>query len=92
MVNQGLRDTIAEMYGDGVMVFDNPSFDDSIIGVSENCQVIYDYISMVLELMDDDNIGMDDAMDFIDYNTIRSLAYQSEPKPVILMTKIDDLT
>lgn len=85
MVNQKLRDTIAEMYGDGVMVFDNPSFDDSIIGVSENCQVIYDYISMVLELMDD-------AMDFIDYNTIRSLAYQSEPKPVILMTKIDDLT
>ena len=47
---------------------------------------------MVLELMDDDNIGVDDAMDFIDYNTIRSLAYQSEPKPVILMTKIDDLT
>lgn len=40
MVNQELRDTIAEMYGGGVMVFDNPSFDDSIIGVSENGQVI----------------------------------------------------
>lgn len=92
MVNQELRDTIAEMYGDGVMVFDNPSFDNSIIGVSENGQVIYDYDSMVLELMDDDNIGEDDAIDFIDYNTIRSLAYQREPKPVILMIKIDDLT
>lgn len=47
---------------------------------------------MALELMDDDNIGADDAIDFIGYNTIRSLAYQSEPKPVILMIKIDDLT
>ena len=28
MVNQELRDTIAEMYGGGVMVFDNPSFDE----------------------------------------------------------------
>ena len=92
MKKEKLRDTIAEMYGDDVMLFDNPSFDDSIIGVSENCQVIYDYNSRVLELMDDDNIGWDDAMDFIDYNTIRSLSYQSEPKPVILLTKIDDLT
>jgi hypothetical protein len=75
MVNQERRDTIAEMYGDDTMVFDNPSFDNSIIGVSENGQVIYDYDSMVLELMDDDNIGADDAIDFIDYNTIRSLAY-----------------
>lgn len=74
MIKQNLRDAISQVCEDA-LVFDNPSFDDSIIGVSTSGSVIYSYAKMVNEFMRDENCSEQDAIDFIDYNTIRSLPY-----------------
>ena len=88
MVNQALRDNIADLYGDDILVFDNPSFDNSIIGISNTDQLIYDFTLMVKEFMEENDVEEYDAVEFIEYNTLRSLPYQGEYKPIILMDDI----
>lgn len=69
-----------------LVVFSNPDFDDSIIGISSDDRVIYDYDLMVEELMRKDKISETDAIEFIDYNTLRSLSYVVN-SPIILQIK-----
>jgi len=83
MVNEELRDIIAEV-NDEAIVFDNPSFDNSIIGMSTDGHVIYSMELMIKELAEEDNITEDEALDFIDYNTVRALPYAGTYAPIII--------
>lgn len=88
MVKEELRKYINEENEDALL-FDNPSFDNSIIGMSTDGRVIYSLHKMVEELATEDEIAFDEALEFIDYNTIRALIYISDSnKPIIL----DDLS
>lgn len=70
--------------------FDNPSFDNSIIGVDYYGRLVYDYNLMVEELVDADKMDNEDASDFISYNTLRSLNYQSSTmKPIVIVERIE---
>ena len=84
MIDHELRECIAEIGGDNVVVMDNPSFDESIIGMSTDDRVIYSWNDMVEELMYDDDMSYEDAVEFISYNTIRSLPYLHEDAPIIM--------
>ena len=66
------------------IVFDNPSFDNSIVGVTTDGQAVYDYDKMVEELMNDEDISEEEAIDWIEYNTIRAIPYAGEMAPVII--------
>ena len=70
-------------------LFENPSYDDAFIGVSEDNRAVYDYDKMVLYLMDKDKMTAEDAVDFISYNTIRSLPYY-EGSPIIVYRLTSD--
>jgi hypothetical protein len=75
---------IREMLPENSMVLDNPSFDNSIIGVSSGSgRVIYSYDKMIEEFMKDNNVRDIDAIDWIEYNTIRALPYMGENAPII---------
>ena len=54
-------------------------------------RLVYDYDRMIAELMDKDNITEEEAIDFIDYNTIRSLPYYGDYAPNILIRKLETL-
>ena len=79
-VNLKLR----EWFPEDSLVFDNPSYDNSIVGVTTDNRVVYDYDKMIVELMEDEGWSYDDAVDWIDYNTIRSLPYAGEKSPIIM--------
>lgn len=74
---------IRELLQDGAIVFDNHAYDNSIIGLSEDGRVVYDYDKMVQELCKDEGWDELTAMEWIDYNTIRALPYISNP-PIIM--------
>ena len=76
---------VRELLPPEAIVFDNPSFDNSIIGVTFGGAVIYDFDAMVAEMMKDEDISRGDAIDFIEYNTIRSLPYISDHTPIIMV-------
>lgn len=79
-INKEIRESLPE----GIIVLDNPSFDNSIIGVASGSgRVIYSYDKMVEEYMKDNNARDIDAIDWIEYNTIRALQYMGENAPII---------
>ena len=86
-INEDIRSELDE----DAIVFDNPSFDNSIIGVTTDGQAVYDYEKMVAELMKDDDISEQEAIDWIEYNTIRSIPYAGEMAPVIIHSFKDGL-
>ena len=78
------RETLAEMGYNNSIVFENPDYDDAIIGISSDDRVVYDYDKMVECLMLEDGMSMEEAQDFIDYNTLRALPYAGNCGPIVV--------
>lgn len=83
-MNEALRQAICDMDHEDSVVFDKPDYDDAIIGITDEGQVIYDYDTMVKCLVDRDGMSETEAIEFIDYNTIRALPYAGEKAPIIM--------
>lgn len=78
-VNLQLR---AELPEDAI-VFDNMSYDGSIVGVTTDGRVVYDYDKMVEELMEDEQWSYEDAVEWIEFNTIGGIPCD-ENAPIIM--------
>ena len=55
--------------------FDGPHYDSAIIGIDSLGRVVYDYDKMIDHLVEHDNMTPEEAIDFIDYNPVRSTPY-----------------
>ena len=72
-------------YGyEGIKYLTNYSYDTALIGVSEDNRAIYDYDKMVEWLMKEEGWSDIEAVEWIDYNTIRALSYMGEGAPIIM--------
>lgn len=80
LINEYLESQDASAY-----LFDNPSFDKAIIGISYDNRVVYSYELMVKDLMEQDNISELEAIEFIDYNTLRATDYMSNNAPIVVI-------
>lgn len=76
----------AESCDKTILMFSNPDFASAIIGISSDDRVIYDYDKMIQDLMQTEDLSEIDAIEFINYNTIRSLPYYDNA-PIILQIK-----
>ena len=84
MINKELRDYIAEEHEEAV-VFNVPSYDNAIVGLSDDGRVIYDYELMVKEYMTEHQATEEEACEYLDYNVIRTLPYiEEQVRPIIL--------
>ena len=81
MKNKGI---LMDQGFENFIIFENPDYDSAIIGITENNQVVYDYEKMIEHLMQEDDMDYEEAVDFISYNTIRSLPYAGEGAPIIM--------
>lgn len=84
------RERLADAGYEESIVFENPDYDEAIVGVTDDGNVVYDYYKMIQHLEEVDGMTMEEACEFIDYNTIRALPYAGEGAPII-MTMLDDL-
>lgn len=67
-----------------VIIFSGDTYDAALVGISEDGRAIYDYDLMVEWLVAQDNITPEEAMEWIDYNVIRSLPYVGDKAPIIM--------
>ena len=87
--NEFLNKYLIDQYPDSyknIMMFEHPNYKSAAIGVSEDHnfnRVIYSYSKMINHLMKYDNMDYDEAVEFIDYNTIRALNYYPN-SPIIM--------
>lgn len=67
-----------------VIIFESPSYDDALIGVTEDNRAVYEYSKMVLWLMAADGLSPEEAADWIEFNTIGALPCAGPLGPVIM--------
>lgn len=58
-------------YGE-VLIFSNPDYASAFVGISEDNRAIYDYDKMVDFLMNQSDMTDIEAIEFIEYNTMRA--------------------
>ena len=76
---------------EGVIYLTNYSYDTALVGVTEDNRAVYDFNKMVewlLETEDFDNPV--DAIEWIEYNTIRALPYMGPDAPIIMYPLLED--
>lgn len=69
---------------EGTVFLQNYSYDDALIGVTDDGRAVYDFDKMVSWLMETEGFTMDEAVEWIEYNTIRALPYMGEGAPIIM--------
>lgn len=69
----------------GTVYLDNPSFVKAIIGITESGQLIYDYNLMILAAMEEQEWECEEAIEWIEYNTLRSIPYMGDLRPIVMM-------
>lgn len=79
----GKRQTLCEIGLDTACVFSEPFFDAAIIGTTSDDRVVYSFEKMV-ECLVKEGMEYEDAVEHIEYNTLRSLPYDPN-SPVVLM-------
>ncbi len=57
------------------LYFTNPNYASAIIGISTDGNLVYSYERMIDYLMVTDNMTYEDAVEWIDYDVIRSIPY-----------------
>lgn len=60
------------------------SYDDALIGVTNNNRAVYDFDKMVEWLVEKEKLTYEEAIEWIEYNTIRALPYFGENAPIIM--------
>ena len=69
------------------IVFQSPDYDDAIIGYDAiDGRVVYNFDKMVEYLMESDGIDEDDAIEFINYNTIGTIPHIGDKAPIVLIS------
>lgn len=89
-MNQRIRDALCDMGHEEAVVFDSPDYDEAIVGVTDEGLVVYDYDKMVQILVDRDGMEEMEAIEFIEYNTIRALPYFENAPIVMNRLRLDD--
>lgn len=79
-----LREFLVARGEEETVYFTNPDFIDAIIGISDDGRLVYSYSKMVDSLMLGDHMSYEDAIEFIDYNTVRSIPYMGNNAPIIV--------
>lgn len=94
MLDKEFRKTVAAMLKeegipeeDQPLLFTNHSYDNSIIGLTAlDGRVVYLYDSMIQEFMEDEDCSEEDAIEWIECNTLRALGFGDKGHNPIVVT------
>ena len=83
MEHRELQEYLADRFG-GFALFEPEYYDDGIVGVTDEGNVVYSYEKLAEALMEHDGMTYEEAVEWLDYNTVRSVPYMGEFKPIII--------
>lgn len=86
-------DTMVEDQGieEEVLILDDHAYDKSIIGLTEDGRLVYDFDKMVKEFAEDEQCDELDAIEWLEYNTLRALPYMGERAPIVIMNNVESI-
>ena len=84
-----LENYLSEQGAVEAVFFTEPYYFEAIIGLSQDSRLVYSYPRMVDSLMINDQMTFEDAVDFVNYNTLRSLPHMGNHAPIIVFNTKD---
>lgn len=78
-----VKSLLEDLGYEDVIVFDDYG-EETLIGVDSNNRAVYDYEKMAWWLMKNWECTYEEAVDWIEYNTIRSLPYVGDGAPIVV--------
>jgi hypothetical protein len=67
-----------------IMLFENESYDSALIGVTDDDRAVYSYDKMVEWYVNKNSCSVEEAMEWIDYNTLRAIPYAGAKAPIVI--------
>lgn len=74
---------------EGIKYLTDFSYDTALIGVTNDNRAVYDFEKMVEWLMETQSWTNNEAIEWIEYNTMRALPYFGEDTPIIMYPLMD---
>lgn len=65
-----LEEKLLDAGCEDALIYTSPSYDDAAIGTTYDGRVVYDYELMIESLIKSQNWSREDAIEWIDYNTL----------------------
>lgn len=81
---QDLKELLQELDKPNTIMFESPDYASAVIGLTDDDCLVYSYEKMIQHLVNGGGMSEEEAIEFIDYNTIRALPYAGELKPIIV--------
>lgn len=72
-----------------ILIFENYSYDDALIGVTEGNRAVYDFDKMVAWLCKKEGFSKSEAIEWVNYNAVRAASYAGADAPII-MHRLDE--
>ena len=69
---------------EGIKFLVNESYDDALVGVSDDGRAIYDFDKMVDWLIEKYGWSDIESIEWIEFNTLRALPYMGSDAPIIM--------
>lgn len=91
-MNRNMRsaeDRILDAGFKDVIIFKDFSYDSALVGVSDDNRAIYDFDLMIEWLMWAEDFEEDEAVEWIEVNTLRALPYMGDKAPIIMYKLFD---
>lgn len=81
--NDSLKEWLVEHEYEDAILLESPSYRNAVIGVSSDGRVIYSERIIIEDMMIDEGMDYEDALEYFSYNLIGSLPYMGEKAPII---------
>lgn len=86
MTHEELKEYLSERYGDEIVILEPEYYDEGIVGNDQDGRLIYSYEKLAEALMKHDGMSYEEAIEWIDYNTLRAIPYMGEFAPIIMFS------
>lgn len=77
-------ESYAERNGVSPIVLDDEAYDRSVVGITSDGRLVYDYWKMVEELEENDDCTHEEAIEWVDFNTMRAIPYMGKNAPIVI--------
>lgn len=67
-----------------VLLLKDYSYDDALVGITEDGRAVYDFDKMVSWLVEKVGLEELEAVEWIEYSTLRALPYAGDRAPIIM--------
>ena len=83
-MSDDLEERLLEFGYEGAVILRNPDYETAVIGVDTEGRVVYSYEKMIEYLIEIEQMTEQEAIEWIQYNTIRALPYMGLKAPIII--------